>query len=110
MLRGEKCRWINGIAVHIGEPTLMCELSRGLTEDSRHRQDEQLQQRVLFLIGQTEEAHLGHFGEVRDSSPCYLEGGRHALSGQHVHTAQGNAGKYKHVKCQVSSQLDNCYS
>ncbi|TNN76604.1 hypothetical protein EYF80_013056 [Liparis tanakae] len=24
--------------------------------------------------GQTEEAHLGHFGEVRDSSPCYLEG------------------------------------
>ena len=55
------------------------ELSRGLTEDSSHRQDEQLQQRVLFLVGQTQEAHLGHFGEVRDSSPYNLQGGRHTL-------------------------------
>lgn len=50
--------------------------SRRLTEDSSHRQDEQLQQRVLFLIGQTQEAQLGHFGEVRDSSPYYLMGWR----------------------------------
>lgn len=50
----------------------------GLTEDSGHRQDEQLQQRVLFLIGQTQEAQLGHFGGVRDSSPYYLTGGRQA--------------------------------
>lgn len=40
-----------------------------LTEDSSHRQDKQLQQCVLFLIGQTQEAQFGHFGEVRDSSP-----------------------------------------
>lgn len=50
--------------------------SRRLTEDSSHGQDEQLQQRVLFLIGQTQEAQLGHFGEIRDNSPYYLMGGR----------------------------------
>ena len=48
--------------------------SRGLTEDSSHGQDEQLQQRVLFLIGQTQEAKLGHFGEDRDRSPYNLMG------------------------------------
>lgn len=42
---------------------------RGLTEDSSHRQDEQLQQCVLFLIGQTQEAQLGHFDEVGNSLP-----------------------------------------
>lgn len=52
--------------------------NRELTEDSSHRQDEQLQQRVLFLIGQTQEAQLGHFGGVRDSSPYYLMRGRQA--------------------------------
>lgn len=46
-----------------------------LTEDSGHRQDEQLQQRVLLLVGQTQEAQFGHLGGVRDSSPYYLEGG-----------------------------------
>lgn len=51
----------------------------GLTEDSGHGQDEQLQQCVLFLIGQTQEAQLGHFGEFRDSSPYYLMRGRQGL-------------------------------
>jgi len=52
---------------------------RGLTEDSSHGQDEQLQQCVLFLIGQTQEAQLGHFGEVRDGSPYYLEDGEQTV-------------------------------
>lgn len=39
-----------------------------LTEDSGHREDEQLQQRVLLLVGQTQEAHFGHVGRVRHSS------------------------------------------
>lgn len=50
--------------------------NRRLTEDSSHGQDEQLQQRVLFLIGQTQEAQLGHCGEIRDNSPYYLMGRR----------------------------------
>lgn len=47
-------------------------VERRLTEDSSHRQDEQLQQCVLFLVGQTQEAQFGHLGEVRNSSPFYL--------------------------------------
>lgn len=56
-----------------------CKGSRERTEDASHRQDEQLQQRVLLLIGQTEEAQLGHFGEFRNSSPYNLTGGRQTL-------------------------------
>lgn len=47
-------------------------VERRLTEDSSHRQDEQLQQCVLFFVGQTQEAQFGHLGEVRNSSPFYL--------------------------------------
>ena len=61
------------------ESMALCMGSRELTEDASHRQDEQLQQRVLLLIGQTEEAHLGHFGEFRNSSPYNLMGGRQTL-------------------------------
>lgn len=43
-----------------------------LTEDSGHREDEQLQQRVLLLVGQTQEAHFGHVGRVRHSSSNHL--------------------------------------
>lgn len=35
-----------------------------LTEDRGHREDEQLQQRVLLLVGQTQEAHFGHVGNT----------------------------------------------
>lgn len=41
-----------------------------LTEDSSHGQDEQLQQCVLFLVGQTQEAYLGHFGELGTAHLC----------------------------------------
>lgn len=56
----------------IGEIILLHVSQRGPTKDSGHRQDEQLQQCVLLLIGQTQEAQFGHFGEVRDSTPYYL--------------------------------------
>lgn len=36
------------------------QMKRALTQHGRHGQDEELQQRVLFLIGQPQEAHLGH--------------------------------------------------
>lgn len=35
-----------------------------LTEDRGHREDEQLQQRVLLLVGQPQEAHFGHVGNT----------------------------------------------
>lgn len=63
----------------IKETKLVCIEIIKLTEDSGHRQDEQLQQSVLLLIGQTQEAQLSHFGEVRDSSPYYLMRGRQTL-------------------------------
>lgn len=52
----------------IGRVVVTSESGR-LTEDSGHREDEQLQQRVLLLVGQTQEAHFGHVGRVRHSSP-----------------------------------------
>lgn len=52
----------------IGRVVVTSENGR-LTEDSGHREDEQLQQRVLLLVGQTQEAHFGHVGRVRHSSP-----------------------------------------
>ncbi len=67
------------ICFSIRDAVLLCIDGGGLTEDSSHREDEQLQQRVLFLIGQTQEAQLGHFGEIRVSSPYYLMGGRQEL-------------------------------
>lgn len=41
-----------------------------LTQDGCHRQNEQLQQGVLLLIGQTQEAHLGHLN-TREAGLTY---------------------------------------
>lgn len=69
---------------------MQCIGSRGLTEDSSHRQDEQLQQRVLLLIGQTQEAQLGHFGEVQGQLTVLPDGRRtnHYKTHKEVQIAQ----------------------
>lgn len=40
-------------------------MAGSLTEDSCHGQDEQFQKGVLLLIGQPQEAHFSHVGDVK---------------------------------------------
>lgn len=85
-----------GMRAHI-----RCSMCRRLTQNSSHRKDEQLQQCVLFLIGQTQEAQLGHFGEVKDSSPYYLIKANQSIS---VKTFFSGQKQLKHIllNCMLS--------
>lgn len=57
----------HGLTVEYGQTKYR---SSPLTQYGGHGQDEELQQRVLFLIGQPQEAHLGH---LISANPRYLE-------------------------------------